>query len=52
MYLITGNKADLLEEKTDEKGVKWYNILHHGKKKDINAWIKVDNSVNLETKNK
>lgn len=50
MYLVAGDKADLLEEKIDEKGVKWYNILYHGKK-DINAWIKADSSVNLETKN-
>ena len=51
MYLIAGDKADLLEEKTDEKGVKWYNILYHGKK-DINAWIKADESINLEKEDK
>lgn len=51
MYLIAGDKADLLEEKIGEKGVKWYNILYHGKK-DINAWIKADSNINLDSENK
>lgn len=51
MYLIAGDKADLLEEKIDEKGEKWYNILYHGKK-DINAWIKVDENQKVEIENK
>ena len=51
MYLIAGDKADFLEEKIDENGIKWYNILYHGRK-DINAWIKADESVNLDSEDK
>lgn len=51
MYLIAGDKADLLNEKIDEKGVKWYNILYHGKK-DMNFWIKANESINLDSVDK
>lgn len=51
MYLIAGDKADLLEEKIGENGIKWYNILYHGKK-NINAWIKADESINIDSENK
>lgn len=48
MYLIAGDKADLLEEQIDKKGIKWYKILYQGKK-NITAWIKANTSVNLDT---
>ncbi len=39
MYLIKGDKVNILDEKTDDSGQKWYYINYKGKK-DLNMWIK------------
>ena len=45
MYLIKGDRVHILEERIDERGIKWFFINYKGKK-EINMWIKAD-SVDL-----
>ncbi|WGE74254.1 hypothetical protein NYR80_04450 [Actinobacillus equuli subsp. haemolyticus] len=41
MYLVKGDKVNLLNQWIDSKGQKWYFINYKGKK-DINMWIKAE----------
>lgn len=41
MYLLAGDKVNLLDTKTDENGQEWYYISYQGKK-EVKAWIKAE----------
>ena len=41
MYLVKGDKVNILDEKSSLDGQSWYFINYKGKK-EINIWIKAD----------